>query len=233
MKINYLSPLFFFLCFSFLAKAQVRETTASMSAGSNNALIIDLEYTDAEKVLDEFEKYVEDFKAKAKKKKGEIFADNAQVKNIGGNNTIDIYARAEKGEMKSILTVWFDLGGAYLSSKNHTEKYGEAEKWLKEFAKRMVKRGIEDELKAEQKKAELLADEQKNLIKEKEKLDRSIVDGEKEIKEMEAKIAQTKLNIDKAKQDIITNLDKQKVKATDLEKQKESVKKVEVKLKGL
>lgn len=233
MKINYLSPFFLFLCFSFLAKAQVRETVASMSAGSNNALIIDLEYTDTEKVLDEFEKYVEDFKAKAKKKKGEIFADNAQVKSIGGNNTIDIYAKADKGEMKSILTVWFDLGGAYLSSKTHAEKYVEAEKWLKEFAKRMVKKGIEDELKAEQKKTELLADEQKSLLKEKEKLDRSIVDGEKEIKEMEAKIAQTKLNIEKAKQDIITNLDKQKVKATDLEKQKESVKKVEAKLKGL
>jgi len=217
----------------FLANAQLREATATMSKGSNNALVMDLEYTDAEKVLDEFEKYVEGFKANAKKKKGEIFADNAQVKGIGGNNTIDIYARADKGDMKSVLTVWFDLGGAYLSSKTHTEKYVEAEKWLKEFAKRMVKRGIEDELKAEQKKMELLADEQKSLTKEKEKLDRSIVDGEKDIKEMEAKIAQTKLNIDKAKQDIMTNLDKQNVKAMDLEKQKESVKKVEVKLKAL
>ena len=233
MKINYLMFAVVFFCLPFFVKAQLREGAASMSQGSNNALIMDLEYADAEKVLDEFENYVENFKAKSKKKKGEIFADNAQVKSISGNNTIDIYARADKSDIKSVLTVWFDLGGAYLSSKSHIEKYVEAEKWLKEFAKRMVKRGIEDELKAEQKRVEVLADEQKNLSKEKEKLDKSIVDSEKDIKEMEAKIAQTKLNIDKAKQDIIVNLDKQKVKATDLEKQKETVKKVEVKLKGL
>lgn len=212
---------------------QLRETTASMSQGSNNALVMDLEYADPEKVLDEFEKYVEDFKAKAKKKKGEIFADNAQVKSIGGNNTIDVYAKAEKGENKTVLTVWFDLGGAYLSSKSHGEKYVAADKWLKDFAKRIVKKGVEDELKAEEKKLEVLTDEQKTLVRDKEKLDRSIVDGEKDIKEMEAKIAQAKQNIEKSKQEIITNLDKQKVKTTDVEKQKEVVKKVEAKLKGL
>lgn len=233
MKINYLVLTLLFLSIAFGVTAQVREATASMSQGTNNALLLDLDYADAEKVLDEFEKYVDDFKAKTKKKKGEVFADNAQVKSINGNNTIDIYARADKADTKSVLTVWFDLGGAYLSSKLHGEKYGEADKWLKMFAKRIVKKGIEDELKAEQKKVEIFADEQKNLTKEKEKLEKSIVEGEKAIKEMEVKIEQTKLNIDKAKQDVILNLDKQKLKAIDLEKQKETVKKVEVKLKDL
>ena len=213
--------------------AQVRENTASMSQGSNNALAVDIAYLDPEKVLDEFEDYVEDFKAKTKKKKGELFGDNAQIKSIGGNNTIDVYAKAEKGDNKSILTVWFDLGGAYLSSKTHGEKYGEAVKWLNDFANRMVKKSIEDELKAEQKKLEALNDEQKDLVRSKEKLDKSIVDGEKDIKDMEAKIGQTKQNIEKAKQDIITNQEKQKGKATDIEKQKEVVKKVEAKLKGM
>jgi hypothetical protein len=233
MKINHLLLKILFLFTSFGVNAQVRETTAAMSQGTNNALMLDLDYADAEKLLDEFEKYVEDFKAKVKKKKGEVFADNAQVKGISGNNTVDIYARADKADTKSVLTVWFDLGGAYLSSKSHGEKYGEADKWLKGFAKHMIKKGIEDELKAEQKKAQVLADEQKDLAREKEKLEKSIVEGEKAIREMEAKIAQTKLNIDKAKQDIILNLDKQKVKAVDLEKQKETVKKVEIKLKDL
>ena len=220
------------LCNSLITNAQIRETTASMSQGSNNALAIDVPYNDPEKVLDEFEDYAEDFKAKTKKKKGELFADNAQVKSIGGNNTIDIYAKAEKGDNKTILTVWFDLGGAYLSSKSHGEKYGEAVKWLNDFASRMVKKGIEDELKAEQKKLDALNDEQKNLVRDKEKLDRSIIDGEKDIKDMEAKIAQTKQNIEKAKQDIVTNQEKQKGKVADIEKQKEVVKKVEARLKG-
>lgn len=228
-----LLSLLLLLSNSLITNAQVRETTASMSQGSNNALAIDLAYADPEKVLDEFEDYVEDFKAKARKKKGELFGDNAQVKSIGGNNTIDIYAKVEKGDNKSILTVWFDLGGAYLSSKTHGEKYGEAVKWLNEFASRMVKKGIEDELKAEQKKLEVLTDEQKTLVRDKEKLDKSIVDSEKDIKDMEAKIAQMKQDIEKAKQDIVTNLDKQKGKAADVEKQKEVVKKVESKLKGL
>jgi hypothetical protein len=235
MKIKFIDLLCLLCCWviSFTTNAQLRETTASMSQGSNNALVMDLDYANPENVLDEFEKYLEDFKARAKKKKGEIFADNAQVKTISGNNTIDIYAKAEKGENKSILTVWFDLGGAYLASKSHGEKYIAAEKWLKDFAKRIVKRGIEEELKAEQKKLEILTDEQKTLVRDKEKLDKSIINDEKDIKEMEAKIAQMKQNIEKSKQEIITNLDKQKVKTTDVEKQKEIVKKVEVKLKDL
>jgi hypothetical protein len=220
------------ICVYFQTLAQLRETSAPMSQGNNNAILLELDYLDAEKVSDEFEKYVEDFKAKTKKKKGEIFADNAQIKSIGGNNTIDIYAKAEKGVGKTVLTVWFDLGGAYLSAKTHPDKYIEAEKWLREFSKRMVKKSIEDELKAEQKKLEALQDEQKDLVRDKEKLDKGIVDGEKNIKEMENKINQTKQNIEKSKQDIVTNLDKQKVKNEDIEKQKEVIKRVEAKLKG-
>jgi hypothetical protein len=228
----FLSALLF-MSNSLVINAQIREITTSMSQGSNNALAIDILYADPEKVLDEFEDYVENFKAKTKKKKGELFGDNAQIKSIGGNNTIDVYAKAEKGDNKSILTVWFDLGGAYLSSKTHGEKYGEAVKWLNDFASRMVKKNIEDELKAEQKKLETLTDEQKELVRSKEKLDKSIIDSEKDIKDLEAKIAQTKQNIEKAKQDIITNQEKQKDKTTDIEKQKEVVKKVEAKLKGM
>lgn len=210
----------------------VRETSASMSLGNNNAIMLEMDYADASKVLEVFDKYVSDFKAKTKTKKGELFADNAMIKSIAGNNTVDIYARAEKGMNKVVLTVWFDLGGAYLSSRSHPDKYLEAEKWLYEFAKIMVKKGIEDELKAEQKKLSDLENDLKNLARDKEKLERNITSDEKSIKDMENKIAQAKQNIEKSKQDIITNLDQQKNKNDEIERQKEVIKKVEAKLKG-
>jgi len=225
--------IFLWLSTISLIQAQlIRETSASMSLGHNNAIMLELDYADANKVLEVFDKYVNDFKAKTKTKKGELFADNALIKSIAGNNTIDIYARAEKGMNKAVLTVWFDLGGAYLSSRSHPDKYLEAEKWLHEFAKLMVKKGIEDELKAEQKRLSELENDLKNLSREKERLERNITNDEKSIKDMENKIAQTKQNIEKSKQDIITNLDQQRNKNDEIEKQKDVIKKVEAKLKG-
>ncbi len=231
-KIAFLIIFLWLSTISVIHAQLIRETSASMSLGHNNAIMLELDYADASKVLEVFDKYVNDFKAKTKTKKGELFADNALIKSIAGNNTIDIYARAEKGMNKAVLTVWFDLGGAYLSSRSHPDKYLEAEKWLYEFAKIMVKKGIEDELKAEQKRLSELENDLKNLTREKEKLERNITSDEKSIKDMENKIAQTKQNIEKSKQDIITNLDQQRNKNDEIEKQKEVIKKVEAKLKG-
>jgi len=92
----------------------IKEGNRACSAGSHNSLSIELRKTEAKDVEKAFTKYIDKYKGKTKfdKKGGEIFSDNAIIKQMG-NNDMDIYGRVADNGENSILTVWFDLGGAF------------------------------------------------------------------------------------------------------------------------
>ena len=125
---------------AFAQTAVVKEGNNSMSLGSYNSLSVDLPGTETKEVEKAWDKFLDDYKGKTKKDKktGEIFTDNAVIK-PWGNNTVDIYAKVTpsssgKGALGNKLDVWFDLGGAYLGSSSHQDKYKYAEKMLQDFA---------------------------------------------------------------------------------------------------
>jgi len=157
----------------------------------------------------EFKSRMKDYNAKVSSKDDGLFGDNAVIKEMG-NNTVDIYARVEKvkdGESK--LIVAFDLGGAFLNSSEHKDKYKIAEKIVYEFAIKITKEAIAIQMKAEQKKLDNFSDEQKDLEKKNTNLNDDVKEYEEKIK--------------KAKEDIEKNKQEQEKKKSEIEVQKKIV----------
>src|SRR5437868_3143769 len=102
---------------------KVTESNEKIGNGKNNALVVSIYDATPDEIGKEWKSKMKDYKAKVSMG-DEILADNAVIKEINGNNTIDVYARIEKvkeGETK--LIVAFDLGGAFLNSSEHKEKF--------------------------------------------------------------------------------------------------------------
>ena len=171
------------------------EAVKPMSQGEQNSFTIDFKIGDAETIADLWVGYQKDFKAKKPKldkKANEYFADNAQVDKIS-SNTIDIYSKvARKSDNGAVLTIWFDLGGAYLSSARHPDRMPGAREWMAGFeqvvkaafakealeAEEAVLKGLEKELKG-------LENDQQNAAKEVEKLMKELEDARQKVAGMD------------------------------------------------
>jgi peptidoglycan hydrolase CwlO-like protein len=192
-----------------------KEEEKVMSQGVKNALTLTIA-AKADFVEDEWKDFLGAYKAKPKwmKKEKEWFSDNAIITELGGNNPVDVYAKIEEaGSDATILTVWIDLGGAYLSSYQHADKYGFEQKMLKEFNIKVLKDATQKEYDKEEKKYKKDEKNLKGLVSDKEDL-------LKDIENYKAKIK-------KAEDDIIKNEKNQKDAQKVLEDQKEVLKKVQ------
>ncbi|MCB0559655.1 MAG: hypothetical protein H6573_03030 [Lewinellaceae bacterium] len=151
-----MKPLVIFLAFSLVAwnsvQAQISEQIKKMSQGANNALMLEIPNTDSKLAGEVWKDYMKSFydtKPKWERKADEWFCDNAEITAIGRGNTIDIYASSEEKGNDVLFSVWFDLGGAYLSSREHTDPYLEAEKLMMRFALEVAQEKTRRELNAE------------------------------------------------------------------------------------
>ncbi|MEY4902199.1 MAG: hypothetical protein RLZZ292_14 [Bacteroidota bacterium] len=211
------------LLFTFRSTAQVREKENSMSQGVKSCLVIEFPESKGDDIIDAWKDFLDhDYKAKTKrdKKNDEYFTDNAMISGVGGSNTVDVYAKIdEKSKTSCILTIWFDLGGAYLSSREHPTQYDEAEKMLRRFETSVLRAQTEKELKDEEKKYKKQDDQLKRLVRDNEGLKKDIENYKEKIK--------------KAESDIIKNNDEQETSKRLLKDQDEAVKKVRKKLETI
>ena len=200
----------------------VVEQSMAMSLGTNNGFSVKLPGTDKKDVIKAWEKYLKEYKGKTKtdKKTDEIVSNNANIKKINGDNTVDIYAKVtEDGKESNTLSVWFNLGGAFLSSQAHGDKAKEAQAMLSAFALSVSRTMIEEQLKEEQKKMKKEEGTLKDLEKDKKGLEKDIEDWKKKIA--------------KAEGEIKTNEEKQKTQTAAIATQGEVVKEVSKKLDSL
>lgn len=205
--------------FTFAEKLKVQEKNEKIGGGNNNALVITIYEVSPDDIESKFKSVMKDYNAKVSSKDDGLFGDNAVIKEMG-NNTVDIYARVEKvkdGESK--LIVAFDLGGAFLNSSEHKDKYKIAEKIVYEFAIKITKDAISAVAKAEQKKLDNMNDDQKDLEKKSANLNDDIKEYEEKIK--------------KAKEDLEKNKGEQEKKKTEIEAQKKVVDDVNKKLNAV
>lgn len=205
------------ILFISFGQAQIMESAKVMSQGDNNALTVKLPDTEVKVVEKEWESFIKGYKAKLRKikKSSEIFADDAKIEDIS-SNTVDVYALvSERGE-DTELSVWFDLGGAYLNSETHPDQYVKAQGMLNDFLGRVSKTYIANLLNEEQKK---LKDLEGNL----KDIEKSSENSVKDIAKFEEKIAEAKANIEKCKGDKENAL-------KEIEAQKAAVKKVKMQL---
>ncbi|MFK8101089.1 MAG: hypothetical protein AB8G15_01140 [Saprospiraceae bacterium] len=211
------------LSFIFVASltfAQVSEAKQSMSQGNYNGFAIDLRKTVKKDVEKAWKKYIKKYDGKTKKNKktNETFSDNAEIEGMS-TNTVDVYASVRENGEDTKLVVWFDLGGAYLSSETHPKAAAMADKMLNDFAMSVSKASIEEELEVQEKLYKKIDGDLKDLVKDKSGL-------ESDIKKYEKKIAEAKSKIEE-------NLKAQAAKKEELETKGETVERVKKKLNDL
>jgi hypothetical protein len=201
-------------------KIKIKESNESIGGGSHNALTVTLYEINPSDAEDAFRSFMKKYDGKRSSKDGAIFVDHATIKDMG-NNTIDIYGKAQgkKGDPEITFVVAFDLGGAFLNSGDHKDQYKVAEKIVKEFAVKATKDAIEDKLKAAAKIESNFEDEQKSLEKDNKNLNEDITDY--------------KAKITKAEQDIAKNKTDQDKKKAEIEAQKKVVADIDKKLKAV
>lgn len=192
-------------------KINIKEGSESFSTGKQNALTTIIYENTKDNVESKWKSILKDFKnEKVKEQKGEIFGDNVVIKDWG-NDPVDVYTTFEEDKKAKTVTmhVAFDLGGAYMSSSSHKDKFSYVEKLVKDFAIKMTKEPLEEKVKDAEKALGKLEDNQKEL--------------EKENKNLKSDIESYKEKIKKAEDDISKNEQNQTKKKSEIEVQKKAV----------
>ena len=203
------------------AVSLVREGERPMSQGSKNSLTIDMPKTTTKFTEKLWKDYVKQYKGDTKKdrKTDEWFTDNATIGTIGGANTVDLYAKFTESNDATTLGIWIDLGGAYVGSKEYTDKYAAAEKILTDFALTVQREQTKEQL-----------NDQSDVLK---KLERDQRNLEKDNKNLHDDIENWKKKIAKAEADIETNLKNQVDAKAKIETQTKLVEEVQKKLNSM
>ncbi len=176
------------LCYSMLF-GQSKEGVRMMSQGQKNSFTVTYENGSAKDLADSWTKFMKKYKGKTKKlkKTEEYFTDNAVIKEMS-TNTVDVYSTFIQNGDYVDMVVWFDLGGAFLSSEQHPDAIPTLTKMTDEFGNIVKKAAIEEELKEQETVLKKMSNEFDGLVKDKENLESDIVKFEQKIEEAKKKI---------------------------------------------
>lgn len=196
-------------------EVKVAEEHYAFSVGSKNSIIVTVPYGKIDIVEKELKNELKNWGGKYNSSKGEFTVSQGSVKSMGAK-PFDAYARPFVSGDAVKVAVAIDLGGAYLSSSQHSTQFSAMKEKLKDFAIRAAKECVAEELKAEQKILTGFEKDQKDLEKEKETLLKSIEDYKKKISDAEKKIEENTTNQSKKKEEIT----KQTEKIAEVDKKK-------------
>lgn len=200
-----------------LTAQSVTEAPMAMSKGENTAFQTTLPKISAKDAGKEWKKFMKDYKGKPKydKKTGEWFSDDAKIEAMS-ENYVDVYTTfAENGD-NTTMTIWYNLGGAYLSSEMHPEQVP--------VVNEMVNRFIYTSEKMAGEMVKLAEDQLSDLEKNLKGLEKSEADYKKEIEAAKAAIAAAEKNIQESKEQQATVKGDIKQKEIELNEIKEKVK---------
>jgi hypothetical protein len=196
----------------------IKEQMVAIDGASRNSLTVMLIDSKTDDVKKAWKKKLKDLKGEVSDKTI-IFGDDCKLKEMG-DNSFDVYSLVEEATDDGVrLVVAFDLGGAYLSTAAHSEKYPVAEKLVYAFAVEQSKRVLSGEIESTQKILKGFSKELAGLVKEKAGHESDIYEHEKKIEE--------------AKDAIEKNLANQANKTAEIEGLKAAVVDLKVKLKNI
>lgn len=203
-------------------QAQVVERSVGMSAGAQNALVLEIPAVDAGLVSDLWKGYMKDFyreKPKWQRRDKEWLSDDAEIAALGMGNTVDVFAKTEQKGDNTFVYMWIDLGGAFLNSSQHRERYTEAEKILVRFGLEVARTKVKIEL-----------EEQEDMLKD---LNRDLARLASDKERSEREIQRAKETIAKAEKDIEDNLKAQEEMAERVKAQEAVIREVQKRLNDL
>lgn len=199
-------------------KIEVIEKVVAIDGVSRNSLTVMIEGADTETIKKAWKKQLKDLKGKVNDKTI-IFGDDCQSKEMGPN-TFDVYSVVEEATSEGVrLVVAIDLGGAYLNTKDHPEKYPAGESIVYSFAVEQSKEVVRNEIESTKKIVGGFEKDLGDLVKTKSNLEKDISDYEKKIEE--------------AKTEIEKNVAAQANKQSEIEALKSVLKDLEIKLKAI
>lgn len=180
------------VAFSFNSFAQnevkVTEESISYSVGSKNSIVVTIPYGDQEVVEKELKNEMKDWGGKYSSSKGEAQTLQSSVKKMFERKTFDSYAKVIKTDDGVKVAVAVDLGGAFMTSSQHSSQFAEMKERLQKFAVTAAKASIKENMKAEEKILSGFEKEEKSLEKEKESHLKDIEDYKKKIADSQKKI---------------------------------------------
>lgn len=183
---------------------KVKESNESFSNGNHNSLSVILYVTDINMVEKEWKSQLKDFGYdKAHEQKDEYFFDNVLFKKMSAN-TVDVYSKVDevKGDKAVQLTAAFDLGGAYLSSSDHKDQFNYLKTMMHDFAVKITKEALDDQIKDAGKVLSTLQSKQSSLEKDNKGLADDIVNYNQKIKKANDQIEQNKKDIETKKGEV-------------------------------
>lgn len=201
-----------------MAQYEVTEQVRPMSEGYHNSLVLEIPGAEEKMVFKWWKDYIKDFDSKPQKvkKADEYLSDNADIPGIGAGNTVDVYTLIEEDDEVVRVINWFNLGGTYLKSTEHGDRYQEGYRFVSHFGLYVAKEMVKIELENEEKNLKDLEKAMDQLLRENERLHQVIADAERTIEE--------------AKASIKINEEEQATKAEEMQNQQKVVEEVAKKL---
>jgi len=181
-------------------KTKVSESIEKIGDGKNNCLVVTIVGAGEDDVAKAWKDQMKDTGGKVSGKK-EMFVDDASLPSIS-SNTIDIYSVIEEKSGDVVFMVGFNLGGAYLNSKEHATGYKVAEKMIYDFAVAQSKYAVEKKIDEQKGVIAKTTKDVENLTKDNEKLAKDIEDYKKRIEDAEKNIENNKSSIVSGNQNI-------------------------------
>jgi hypothetical protein len=216
----YLTTLLFL--FQLSLAAQTTTSRKTMSEGVYEAIVLQVPGLNEKEVSDLWIDYTKDFysvRTKYNRKTKEYFSDDADIPGIGKGNTVDIYASIQEKGAGTEVSVWFNLGGAYLSVAEHGDRYLEAEAMMMRFGLEASKEMVRMDIKNQEKSLDDMMSDLKKMESDKSRLERDI--------------EKAKEAIARSEQEILENLAAQEAKQKEIEAQEELIDVTKKKLKDL
>ena len=203
---------------SFSQMLRVNEGSQSTVKGNQTALLIEIPFVSEDFIIDELKSYLKDW-GKCKEIKGEYVVSLGEWKEYGPK-LFDVYAHAQiQKNGGASLSFSIDLGGAFLNSQDHADKYVLFKKSIEAFGRSVASKWINNELDKETKVLKTLEKEQSDLEEDKVDLEKEIEDFKKRIEENQKKIQENLSSQEKQKSAMKT----QTTKIEEIEKKKKEI----------
>ncbi len=194
----------------------IEEGTMDMSRGVNNGFSLELPDYDHKFATLIWRNYIKGFKGKTKKVKRstELFTDDADISYLS-TSAVALYCKIDRAGNGSSISVWIDMGGAFIDSENHGDATEGVELLLQGFQKELNVEQVKRELAAEQKELKSLENKLRKLRSLNERYHKEIENWKKKIADNEEKI--TTNNSDQSEMESTIESQKAKVKDVELE----------------
>jgi len=184
---------------------QILEREANMSLGVQPASQVQLDDISPNDALKLWKTYFKEYgKIKRNKKADEYYSTGVKVNRIYDISKIDVYTRFEERGNSTMMTIWVDLGMAFVNSREYASEYRGLVEILEEFKIQTKEYIVGKELKEAEKGLVVYEKRLEKLEKSKLKLHEKIADyhekiikAEEDVEENREEQIKSKLDIDR------------------------------------